>query len=215
VSREAEFIRAHASVGVAPLVPEIPLYMATEVTPLWHATEAWLAARDVPPPFWAFAWSGGQAIARYLLDAPHAVRGARVLDFASGSGLVAIAAAKAGAARVIAVDVDPFAEAAIGLNAALSKVDVEARSRDLVGAPLPDVDVVTAGDVFYDRAAAARFEPWLRALAREGTRVLVGDPGRAYLPAHGLRALAAYDVATPIDLEGATTRHARVFQVLP
>ena len=209
------FIVEHAAIAHVPLVPEIALHLASEVTPLWHATQAWLDARDLPPPFWAFAWSGGQAIARYLLDHPRDVAGRRVLDFASGGGIVAIAAAKAGARHVRAVDIDPFAEAAIALNASLNGVAIEASAIDLVGTIVGDVDLITAGDVCYERGPASTFMPWLRGLAATGIRVLVGDPGRAYLPEHGLREVAAYDVPTPLELEGSLTRRARVFAIDP
>jgi predicted nicotinamide N-methyase len=211
----ARFILAHAAIDRVPLLPEIALHLASEVTPLWHATQAWLDAHDLPPPFWAFAWSGGQAIARYVLDHPEAVRGLRVLDFASGGGVVAIAAAKAGAKHVRAVDIDPFAEAAITLNASLNQVDVEACVIDLVGTFPDGVDLVMAGDVCYERGPASTFMPWLRAIAASGTRVLIGDPGRAYLPERGLFEVASYDVPTPIELEGSLSRRARVFTIVP
>jgi predicted nicotinamide N-methyase len=208
------FIRMHTVLARTPLVPEIALHLATDVTLLWHATEAWLAARDVPAPFWAFSWAGGQALARFLLDDPSPVAGKRVLDLASGGGVVAIAAARAGARSVIAVDIDPFAEAAARLNAAANGVTLDVRTADVTTSDPPDVDVILAGDVCYEHDAAARFERWLRASVAAGARVLLGDPERAYTPQRGLRALASYDVPTPVDLEGRTVRRAHVWEVL-
>jgi predicted nicotinamide N-methyase len=202
------FIEQHAAVGSAPLVPEVRLWLASEVTPLWHATEAWLAARDVPPPFWAFAWAGGQALARYVLDHPSCVAGKRVMDFACGSGLVGIAAAKAGAASVVGVDVDPFAGAAARMNAELNDVAstfAEVIVGDIVGQPLAGIDVVLVGDICYEAATARRVLPWLRALGRDGHVVRMADPGRAYAPSSaedGAREVARIVVATPRELEG-------------
>lgn len=213
-SELAAFVREHTTSMPVPLVPEISVRVATEVTPLWHATEAWLASRGIEPPFWAFAWAGGQVLARYLLDTPEEVRGLRVLDFASGSGLVAIAAARAGARRVVAVDVDPLAVAATELNAAASGVSVEALAEDLTGCGLADrFDVVLAGDVFYDAGAAARFLPWFRGLAASGVRVLVGDPGRAYVPTEGVSCLFRADVPVPLGLESRESLPSRVWVV--
>ena len=197
-----------------PFVPEVRLFLAGEVTPLWRATEGWLVGNDVPPPFWAFAWAGGQALARYLLDTPHVVRGARVLDFASGSGLVGIAAARAGAAHVAAVDIDPFSAAACALNGAENGVMLEVSCEDLTGRVLAGVDVVTAGDIWYEAAAAKRFGPWFQELARAGVRVITADPGRSYVPVDGVRELARYEVPTPEDLEGTAHRTTRVLEVV-
>jgi len=208
----AAFITAQATVGRAPLVPEIALYLASEPTALWHATEAWLDERGVPPPFWAFAWAGGQALARYLLDHPWEARGATVVDFASGGGIVAIAAALCGARRVVACDVDAFAVTACAINAEMNGVHVGALKRDVVGEAL-DADVVTAGDVFYEREASARFLPWLAACAARGARVLAGDPERAYAPAAGAARIATYEVATPEALEGRPLRRAHVLAI--
>jgi predicted nicotinamide N-methyase len=200
------FVQRSTAVTAPLLVPEIALHLATEVTSLWHATEKQLDEAGLEPPFWAFAWAGGQALARTLLDAPERVRGKRVLDFASGSGLTAIAAARAGAAAVVAVDLDPLAAAAIALNAAWNGAAVEVRCTDLcVEAALPawaEADVVLAGDVCYDRAMAPVVVTWLLARARAGALVLLGDPGRAYLPAEGLVELARHRVPTPEGVEG-------------
>lgn len=209
----AAFILEHTALGSTPLVPEIRLHLATEITPLWQATERWLTERGVPPPFWAFSWAGGQALARYLLDRPALVRGKRVLDFASGSGLVAIAAAKAGAADVLAADIDPFAVAAIALNARENDVSVRATLADLLDTELTDRDVVLAGDVCYEAPFAARAVAWLRARAASGAEVLLGDPGRAYAPRGGLDELARYAVPTPLDLESRSLVSATVWRV--
>lgn len=210
------FVREHTASRPVPLVPEISVRVASEVTPLWHATEAWLASRGIDPPFWAFPWAGGQVLARYLLDTPEEVRELRVLDFASGSGLVAIAAARAGAREVVAVDIDPLAIAATELNAEASGVSVEARAEDVTGHGLADrFDVVLAGDVFYDAGAAARFLPWFRELAAAGVRVLVGDPGRTYVPTRGVSCLFRADVPVPLGLESRETLASRVLSVEP
>lgn len=199
-----------------PFVPGMRLQLATrEVTSLWLATETWLQERNVPMPFWAFAWAGGQALARYLHDTKEEVRGKRVLDFASGSGLVAIAAAHAGAAQVTACDIDPFAATACALNAEANGVTLEIVCRDLVGGRLPRVDVVTAGDVWYEAGPADRFDGWLRGVAAGGVRVLTADPGRAYVPQNGVRELARYEVPTPVELEGSPFRTTRVLEILP
>ena len=213
------FIRASTAVAAPPLLPEISLHLATEVTPLWQATEAWLSARGLEPPFWAFAWAGGQALARLLLDRPDLVQGAGVLDLASGSGLCAIAAARAGARRVVAVDSDPMAKEAIALNAALNGALVEAHACDLLGqATMPPwasgARVVLAGDVCYDAAMTEAVLPWLRARAREGARVLLGDPGRAYLPAEGRVEIARYCVPVIDDVESERQKWGVVYELV-
>lgn len=202
------FIRAHAALAHPPLVPEFELYLATEVTALWHATQAWLDREQVEPPFWAFAWAGGQGLARYVLDHPECVRGLRVLDFACGGGIVALAAARAGAAHVFAVDIDPLAVCAAQLNATHNGLSIETDASEWIGRELSRFDVVLAGDIFYDRAMVARCEPWLRA---SGCTVLVGDPGRIYAPAAAV-ALATYAVPTAIDLEGVAQRETSVMR---
>ena len=208
------FVRAQTEVLKTPLVPEVRLHLASEVVPIWQATEAELAEAGLPPPYWAFAWVGGQALARYLLDQPEAVAGRRVLDFAAGSGLQGIAAAKAGAARVEAAEIDSFAVAAITLNAALNDVEIETVTADLIGTANPGWDVVLAGDVCYERPMAARVEAWLTALAAGGAEVLMGDPGRTYLPKTGLERIAAYSVKTTRELEATDIRHAVVWRVV-
>jgi predicted nicotinamide N-methyase len=211
-----EFVRANTIAATPPLVPEIRLHLATEVTPLWQATEAALAQHGVPPPFWAFAWAGGQALARYLLDRPEIVAGMTVLDFGAGSGLVAIAAALAGARTVCAAEIDPFAAAAIGVNAALNRVSIAVTTEDLAGAADdPGADIIAAGDVCYERPMAERVVPWLRRLAGKGRLVLLGDPGRAYLPKEGLVARAHYRVPTSRELEDRDCRETLVWELRP
>jgi predicted nicotinamide N-methyase len=179
----------------------------------WAAVQRELDDGDLPPPFWAFAWLGGQAVARHVLDTPEVVAGRTVLDLATGSGLCALAAARAGAAAVTAVDVDPVAIAAAGLNAQANGLAVEVRCADPLDADPPPVDVVLAGDVFYDAAMSARVQPWLLAAARAGSTVLVGDPGRGYLPRALLAEVAGLDVPTTRDLEGVEVKHVRVYRV--
>jgi predicted nicotinamide N-methyase len=210
----AAFLRAQTEVAAPPLVPEIRLHLATQITPLWEATEATLAAANVPPPYWAFAWPGGQALSRYVLDTPATVRGLRVLDFAAGCGLGAIAAAKAGAAHVIASDIDAIAIEVMRLNAALNGVSFETTSADLSRDPASPWDVIIAGDVCYERPMAEAILPWLRSLANTGVTVLMADPGRAYLPATGLEEIARYDVPTSLELEDRTVRTTRVLRLV-
>lgn len=208
------FVIAQTAVEAAPLVPELRLRLASEVVPLWQASEAELEAMGLPPPYWAFAWAGGQALARYLLDHPEVVAGKRVLDFAAGSGLQGIAAAKAGAAAVEASEIDPFARAAIAANAALNAVEIGVRRDDLVGRD-EGWDAVLAGDVCYERAMAEAVFAWLQALAARGALVLLGDPGRTYLPKRGLERVTAYAVRTSRELEDTDVRNAVVWRVLP
>ena len=211
----ALFIQRNTAIAAPPLLPEIPLYLAAEVTPLWQATEQTLARNGLPPPFWAFAWAGGQAVARYLLDHPEAVAGREVLDFGAGSGLVAIAAAKAGAARVIAAEIDHFAAAAITANAALNGVTIDVETSDLLDGDRRFWKTVTAGDICYEQPMAERALRWLRRLAGRGSRVFLGDPGRAYLPGVGLCEVARYDVPTDKELEGRERCDTFVWRVLP
>jgi predicted nicotinamide N-methyase len=211
----AIFVCHNTAITAAPLVPEIRLHLATEITPIWQATEETLARGAVPPPFWAFAWAGGQALARYILDRPEQIAGRFVLDFGAGSGLVAIAAAKAGAARVVAAEIDHFAAAAIAANAALNKVAIAITTADVIDTADPGWEVVATGDVCYEQPMAARVAQWLPALARRGCLVLLGDPGRAYLPANGLSERARYLVPTSRELEDCEVRDGVVWQVLP
>lgn len=209
----ALFIRRNTVVTAPPLVPEIRLQLATEITPMWQATEEIFTRNAVPPPFWAFAWTGGQALARYLLDHPDQVAGGSVLDFGAGSGLVAIAAAMAGASPVLAAEIDYVAVAAITSNARLNQVEIEVTTTDLIDANDSRWQVVTAGDVCYEQPLAGRVAAWLRFLARCGCVVLFGDPGRAYLPTEGLRERARYLVPTSRDLEGSETRDGVVWEM--
>lgn len=208
------FVRAHTRAAPAPLVPELELQQGSELTPLWQAAAAELAPWE-PAPFWAFPWAGGQAVARYVLDHPEIVRGRSVFDFATGSGLVAIAAARAGAARVVACDVDPFCEAAVLLNAELNGLAVEFRLGTALGDPLTDFEVVLAGDVFYERRLAEESLAWLGGLAARGMLVLTGDPGRVYSPARGLVERASYDVPTSPEIEQVSELRTGVLEVLP
>jgi predicted nicotinamide N-methyase len=215
VSDLRELVLRRTTLQAPPAVPELRLHLADDITDAWEEVERELASGALPPPFWAFAWVGGQAVARHLLDHPDEVAGRTVLDLCTGSGLVALAARRAGARSVLAVDVDPVAVVATGLNAAATGLQVQTRCTDLTSAPPPPVDVVLAGDVCYDQEMADRVVPWLRAAARRGSRVLLGDPGRHYLPRTGLVEVAASDIPTTRDLEGVEVRRARVFAVLP
>lgn len=196
-----------------PHVPEIRLHLADEAHDLWLKTEEDLQAIGLPPPFWAFAWAGGQGLARFVLDQPHIVTGQTVLDFATGSGLVAIAAKLAGADRVTAADIDPWTRSAVTLNAAENHVSIEFCPDDLVGRSL-SADLVLAGDVFYDHAFAQRLIPWFAALAEQGTTVIVGDPGRSYLPKERLAALASYEVPVTRALEDSEVKKTTVWRFL-
>lgn len=208
-----EFVRARTAPVPVPLAPELSLFTATELTPLWRATAAEMDGWD-PSPYWAFPWVGGQALARFLLDHPEVARGRSVFDFAAGSGLGAIAARKAGAARAVAADLDPVCEAAVRLNAELNGVEVDFRLGDAIGKPLPGFDLVLAGDVFYERPLAEGAVAWFRGLARSGVRVLAGDPGRLYSPQQGMRDLAAYDVPTTLEIESRSVMRTWVLEVL-
>ena len=206
------FLAANTRLSAHPLVPEVALHLADELTPLWQATEAWLAREGVSPPYWAFAWPGSAALARWLLDDPAPVRGRRVLDFASGCGLAAIAAAKAGATSVLAADIDPLAEAAALLNAAANGAALAATTRDVLGEAGP-WDVILAGDVCYEAPMAARVFAWLRAEAARGVAVFLADPGRAYLPREGVSPVARFRVPTTRELEDREEREVAVLRV--
>ncbi len=207
------FIRANTEIASASLVPELRLHLATEVVALWQATEATLEKIGLPPPYWAFAWPGGQAVARHVLDNPRLVAGRRVLDLAAGCGIAAIAAAKA-SAHASASEIDRFALTAIALNAALNGVEATAIDRDVLDEAPGDWDTVLAGDLCYERPMADRVAYWVRAQARAGVTVLMGDPGRAYKPADGLVEVARYVVPTSLDLEDRKTRETIVWRVL-
>jgi predicted nicotinamide N-methyase len=205
------FIRSNTCPMAPPHIPEIRLQLASEAHELWLKTEEELAEIGLPPPFWAFAWAGGQGLARYILDHPAVVSGKRVLDFASGSGVVAIAARMAGACEVLAADIDPWTETAVRLNAGLNGVELGFTGADLIGSEV-DADVLLAGDVFYDRDFAAALVPWFERLAADGVTVLVGDPGRAYLPKDRLEACAVYEVAVTRALEDGDVKKTTVWR---
>ena len=209
--RARRFIGANTAIAIPPHVPELRLHLADDAHALWHSSEEELATMGLPPPFWAFAWAGGQGLARYILDNPAEVTGRRVVDFASGSGLVAIAAARAGAARVTAVDIDPFAEAAIDLNMRLNSVTVETRLQDIVGTRL-EADSLLAGDVFYDKNFAEAIIPWFDTLLQQGVDILVGDPGRAYLPRERLRHLVTFRVPVTRALEDSEVKRVDIYR---
>jgi predicted nicotinamide N-methyase len=209
------FVLDNTEIKAPPLVPEIRLHLATEVTPLWQATEESLSRGPVPPPFWAFAWAGGQALARYLLDHPETVAGREVLDIGSGSGIVAITAALAGAKSVTAAEIDPFAAAAIALNAPLNGVRVGIETRDLLDRGAAGWGIALAGDLCYEEPMASRALALLRRIAARGRPALLGDPGRAYLPRNGLVELARYEVPTSRELEDREAREGVVWRVLP
>lgn len=195
------FILENTRVQSPPHTPELVLRLADEVTPIWRLTEEALQEIGLPPPFWAFAWAGGQALARYVLDHPDLVAGKRVIDFASGSGIVGIAAMKAGAASVLAADIDVFCGAALALNAEANGVEIAFTDQDLLDAPPPPADVILAGDICYEKPLAEKVMAWLAAGRTAGATVLIGDPGRSYFPRGGLTKLAEYQVPTTRELE--------------
>jgi predicted nicotinamide N-methyase len=200
-ARRRAFILANTRLQRPPHTPELLLHLADEITPIWRMTEEDLDRIGLPPPFWAFAWAGGQALARYLLDHPREVAGGRVVDFGAGSGLVAIAAMKAGAASALAADIDGYCATAVQLNAEANGVVVDFTGADLLQAPPPSVGLITAGDICYEKSMAERALAWLRSAHDAGARVLIGDPGRGYFPKHGLVQLAEYQVETTRELE--------------
>lgn len=208
-----EFILENTALMSPPHVPEIRLHLADEAHALWQKTEEELAAIGLPPPFWAFAWAGGQGLARHILDNPHLVAAKRVLDFATGSGLVAIAACKSGATSTTAADIDPFCEAAVALNSSANAVDISFTGDDLVGSD-GDWDVLLAGDVFYEKPFADRLIGWFAALAGRGVQIYVGDPGRSYLPKDRLEKLAVYEVPVTRALEDADVKNTTVWRFI-
>lgn len=195
----------------APFVPEVRLHLAEDAIVWWARMEA-AAGRTLPPPYWASAWAGGQALARYLLDHPAVAAGRRVLDLAAGSGLVAIAAALAGAEAVVANDIDPYAVAAITLNARFNRVTVATIGEDLLDSDGGDVDLLLAGDVFYSRVMADRVLPFLERVAARGADVLIGDPGRGHLPHDRLKAATSYPVPTMEPFVDSSVRRVQVFR---
>ncbi len=212
MSDRQAFILAETALMSVPHVPEIRLHLAHEAIALWQRTEEELAEMGLPPPFWAFAWAGGQALARYVLDHPEKVAGRRVLDFASGSGLVGLAAAKAGAASVLCADLDEFALEAIAINAEANGVSVTVTGENQLG-EAGERDVILAGDICYEQALAARVIDWLAAEQSRGVTVLIGDPGRAYLPKDRLVSLATYEVQTVGALEDNEIKRTSVWRL--
>ena len=210
------FVVANTAIGTAPLVPEIRLHLATEITPIWQATETWLTREGVAPPFWAFAWPGAQALARRVLDDPALVRGRSVLDFAAGGGLAAIACAMAGA-TVETAELDPLATAATLANAALNGIELAAHTGDLVGSDVISSagrwDLILCGDVCYEAPMTQHIMPWLRTLAHTA-EIWIADPGRAYMPTAGMTKLATYDVPTTLELEDRTSRTTTIYRLL-
>ena len=219
----AAFIRANTVMAPSPLVPELRLHLASDAVALWEMTEAELERAGLPPPFWAFAWAGGQALARFIIDTPETVAGRRVLDLAAGGGIAGLAALWASAAHVTANEIDAHAAAAIALTAEINGLaaGLEIIKRDMLDEPVlandggPLWDVVLAGDVGYERPMAERMLAWLARHAAAGALVLIGDPGRAYLPTIGLQEVARYQVPTPLDLEDREIRDTGVLRVLP
>ena len=208
-----EFIRTQTQILPPSIIPEIKLHLATEVTPLWQMTEDRLRHADLPPPFWAFAWPGGQGVSRYILDHPELVKGKRVLDFAAGCGIAAIAAMKVGAKSALAVDIDALARHAIALNAENNNVVVATSDGVDLTKPYTKADVIFAGDICYQQAMSARLTRWLRLCVERGTLVLLSDPGRAYVPQEGMIKLASYDVPTSRDLEDRDMRTVTVWRM--
>lgn len=206
-----DFIRMHTALARPSLVPEVVMYTATDITPLWRATLAYLGSFGIDAPFWSVPWAGGQGLARWVLDHPEVVRGRRVVDFGAGSGLVGLACMHAGAASVRAIDIDPLSEAACHMNAEANHVDIGFTCTDVVGETI-DADVLLAGDVWYERGAAVKFGRWLADVAASGVEVVTGDPGRAYVPANASE-LARISVPTDPDLESAPTKTTRILRI--
>lgn len=213
-TEQGALVLARTRLQSPPLVGELRLHLADDMDEAWASLQAELDDGELAPPFWAFAWLGGQAVARHVLDHPELVRGRSVLDLAAGSGLCGLAARLAGAAQVTVVDVDPLAAEAARLNAAANGLSVQVRCADLLAEPAPSTDVLLAGDVFYDAEMSARVQPWLLAARAAGTRVVVGDPGRHYLPRAIMDELGEYDVATTRELEGVELKRVKVYELL-
>nr|WP_314433246.1 methyltransferase [uncultured Brevundimonas sp.] len=213
IADPAAFIRENTRLQPVPHAPEISLWLADEITPIWRLTEEELGEMGLPPPFWAFAWAGGQALSRYVIDHPHEVAGKRVLDFAAGSGLVGVAAMKAGAISVLCADIDPFCEAAVAANAAANGVPLSFTGQNLLDAPPPDVDVICAGDICYEKPMTEAVLAWLAQARAKGARVLIGDPGRTYFPREGLEFLAEYRVPTTRELEDQEIKRSSVWSM--
>jgi predicted nicotinamide N-methyase len=212
-SSTRSFVLRHTRLGPVPGIEEIRLHLGDEILPLWHAVQVETHDPEAALPYWAFAWGGGLAIARYLAEHPEDVASQRVVDVASGSGLCAIAALRARASEATGIDIDPFAVAAMRLNARANRVRMTAVARDVLDEEPPDADIVLAGDCWYEAGFAARVTPWLRAARDSGIDVLVGDPGRRYLPTDELEELACYEVRTTTELEDLDRKDARVYRL--
>ena len=208
------FILENTRLQSPPHTPELNLRLADEITPIWSMTEEALAEIGLPPPFWAFAWAGGQALARYVLDTPDLVRGKQVVDFASGSGIVGIAAMKAGAARVLCADIDGFCQAALSLNQAANDVVCDFTEANLLETPPPPADVILAGDICYEKPMTDKVMAWLKTARAQGATVLIGDPGRTYFPKSGLEKLAEYQVQTTRELEDFAVKKTSVWTLV-
>ncbi len=213
IADPAAFILANTRLQAVPHAPEISLWLANEITPIWKLTEEELGELGLPPPFWAFAWSGGQGLARWVLDNPEIFAGKTVLDFATGSGLVGIAAMQAGAKSVLAADIDPFCEAAVALNAQANGVALSFTDANLLDARPPQVDVICAGDVCYEKPMTERVMTWLRQARNQGSQVFIGDPHRTYFRTEGLTFLAEYQVPTTRELEDFAIKRCSVFSL--
>jgi len=213
VNDPTNFIRTNTVLIAPPLVPEVKLHLATEVVPLWRLTEEELEAQGIPPPYWAFAWAGGQALARFVLDNPDVARGRIVLDLGSGSGLVGIAAMKSGAVRVLSADIDAFAISAVALNAKANGVEIDTTTDDVIG-QTRDWNTILIGDMCYERPLAERVLAWLRERVATEVTVLIGDPGRSYFPKDGIEKLATYNVTTTRELEDREIRETSVYRLL-
>lgn len=210
------FVRSNTALDVPAMVPEFKLWLASEYVPIWQATEDWLEQQNVDPPYWAFCWPGGQAIARFLLDNPELVKGRRVLDFAAGSGVSSLAAARAGASSVVCNDIDALSLVAARLNADANGLAIETSAEDWLSesVPTPEAEIVIAGDVCYEKEMSGRALAWLRGQARKGRLVLLGDPGRNYFNAQLLKEKARYEIPTSLQLENRGMRETVVWQVL-
>ena len=205
------FVLRQTRLRPVPGLEEIRLHLADDVLSLWHSVQIETGDPEAALPYWAFAWGGGLAIASYVRDNPSAVAGRRVFDLAAGSGLCAIAALRAGAVEAAGADIDEFAAAAMRLNARANSCRVDVVRRDVLDDEPPDVEVILAGDCWYERGLAERALPWLRRAHDLGIAVLVGDPGRRYLPRDEFRELAVYDVRTTTELEDLALKQGRVY----
>ncbi|MFM7084049.1 MAG: class I SAM-dependent methyltransferase [Hyphomicrobium sp.] len=211
-SKVHSFILENTKLTSPPLLPEVSLYLAHESLPIWKKMEDHLDELNVPPPFWAFAWPGGQALARYILDRPEEIANKRILDIGAGSGLTAIAAAKAGAASVLAVDIDAFALGAIFLNAQANQVLVKAKDKDFITEEFGNADIILVGDLFYERPLAEKVMAFLRKVAQDKVKILIGDPQRTYFPKNEFCCITQYDVPVSLDLEDSSLKKTAVWQ---